>query len=56
MPILVNGTVSTTLEEYFTKGTLTAEELLDAEYGLRLNGSYVCTNGDKLTLLAIVKS
>jgi hypothetical protein len=54
MEIVVNGTVRTTLEEYFTKGTLTAEELLDAdaEYGLRLNGSYVCANGDKLSLLA----
>jgi formylmethanofuran dehydrogenase subunit C len=53
MPIVVNGTVRTTLEEYFSKGTLTAEELVDVEYGLRLNGSYVCANGDELTVLAI---
>jgi len=45
MDIIVNGTVSTTLEEYFSKGPLTAEEFLDAGYGLRLSGSYVCANG-----------
>jgi hypothetical protein len=51
MDIIVNGTLSTTLEEYFSKGPLTAEEFLDAGYGLRLSGSYVCANGDRLSLL-----
>jgi hypothetical protein len=50
MEILVNGTDRTTLEEYLLLGALSEEELLDAEYALRLHGSYFCGNGDKLTM------
>ena len=48
MEILVNGTNRSTLEEYLLLGSLSDEELLDAEYALRLHGSYTCSNGDKL--------
>ena len=50
MEILVNGTDRTTLEEYLLLGSLSEEELLDAEYALRLHGSYTCGNGHKLTV------
>jgi len=50
MDILVNGTDHSTLEEYLLLGCLSEEELLDAEYALRLHGSYTCSNGDKLAV------
>ena len=47
MEIIVNETRRTRLEEYVFSGSLDGEELIDAEYALRLHGFYVCGNGDK---------
>ena len=52
MPIIVNGSLHTTLEDYRAANpSMSREEFIDAQYALQLHAAYACGNGNQLNVV-----